>query len=73
MKPRKIIDEDSRFKGSVRHYHRATGSSQKNWNTWVNGSAAKPKKSRNWSKILIVTLLALAVLGIVVGLAIELQ
>jgi hypothetical protein len=72
MKPRQTIDESSRFRGSVRHYHRAANPEGKNWDAWVNGKAGIGGKSRNWPKIFITVIASLALLGVIVGLFIEL-
>lgn len=68
-----MIDENSRFRGSVRHYHRAASTTEKNWDQWVNGSAAGVKISRNWPKILLITIGVIALAAIIIGLFIELR
>ena len=73
MKPRRTLDENSRFRGSVRHYHRAARTNQKNWDEWINGTSSGPKRSRNWTKILLVFVGSLALLGVVIGLVIEMR
>ena len=73
MKPRRTLDENSRFKGSVRHYHRAAHSNEKNWDAWINGTSTAPKSSRNWPKILLFSVASLALLGGVIGLLIEMH
>ncbi len=73
MKPPSPIDEQSRFKGSLRHYHRIADQKHRTWDEWVDGKPADERRSVNWLKIglAIVSLLALA--GIVAGLIIELR
>jgi len=73
MKPRRTIDENSRFRGSVRHYHRAANPDGKDWDAWVDGWGSGRGKSKNWTKILLLTLASLALLGVIVGLFIELR
>jgi hypothetical protein len=73
MKHPPQIDKNSRFRGSLRHYHRASSQSQRTWDEWVDGKASKSRPLVFWLKLVggIVALLALA--GVVVGLFIELS
>lgn len=73
MKHPPRLDENSRFHGSLRHYHRAGPQSQRTWDEWVDGKAAKSRPLVFWLKVFggIVALLALA--GVAVGLFIELS
>lgn len=73
MRPRHTLNENSRFRGSVRHYHRAIHSSQANWDQWINGTTTAIKRSRNWAKILLLSIGSLALLGVVIGLVIEMR
>jgi hypothetical protein len=73
MRPRHTLDENSRFRGSVRHYHRAAHSNQTNWDQWINGTTTTAKRSRNWTKILLLSIGSLALLGVVIGLVIEMR
>jgi hypothetical protein len=66
-------DDTTRFSGSLRHYHRSGAQTQRSWDDWVEGSAGKTRGSRNMGKILGVILGAIALLGIVTGLIIELR
>ncbi len=72
MRPRNSSDDQVRFSGHVRHYHRGGPRPQKSWDEWVDGKSARSGTSRNWLKIagILVGLLALA--GIITGLIIEL-
>jgi hypothetical protein len=72
MRFSKITDENLRFRGSGRHYHRAANSAGKDWEAWINGVSTKQVKSRNWPQILGVTAVVLALLGLIIGLIIEL-
>ena len=72
MRSRRIIDDKLRFHGSVRHYHRVANSADKNWDQWIDGASYKKAKSRNWPQILIVAAAVLALLGVIIGLIIEL-
>jgi hypothetical protein len=73
MRPRRIIDKKSAFEGGSRHYHRSSNSTAKNWDAWVNGGSHEKAKSRNWLQILIITTGVIALLGLIVGLVIELR
>lgn len=66
-------DENARFNGSLRHYHRSGAQTQRSWDDWVEGSAAKPKGSRGFGKIIAIVVATLALLGIITGLVIELS
>jgi hypothetical protein len=72
MRSRKITDENLRFTGSGRHYHRAANPAEKDWDAWINGVSSKQAKSRNWPQILGVITAVLALLGLILGLIIEL-
>lgn len=66
-------DEQSRFSGGVRHYHRSGATTTRTWDEWVNGTG---KKGGGWLRLLKILgiLLAIAALaGIVAGLIIELS
>ena len=73
MRPRRIIDKKSAFDGGLRHYHRTSNSSAKNWNAWINGVGHEKAKSRNWAQILIIAVAVIALVGLIVGLVIELR
>jgi hypothetical protein len=60
------------FKGSVRHYHRI-GQPPKSWDEWVDGRGANSLGFKNGLKILGIVVSILALLGILVGLFIELS
>lgn len=66
-------DENARFSGSLRHYHRSGAQTQRSWDDWVEGSAGKPPGSRKLGKLLAIVLGTAALLGIVAGLIIELR
>ena len=72
MRPRGISDKKSGFHGAARHYHRSANSTEKNWEAWVNGVGGEKTRSKNWLKILGVITAILALLGLIVGLVIEL-
>ncbi|MBU6171257.1 MAG: hypothetical protein KGQ87_07175 [Verrucomicrobia bacterium] len=73
MKSRKTTDEKIPFNGSGRHYHRAAYSAEKNWDQWINGVSSKQANSRNWALILGITIAVLGLLGVIIGLIIELS
>ena len=65
-------EQNARFSGSLRHYHRSGTQTQRSWDDWVEGAAGKPKASRNVGKILALVIGVLALVGIIAGLVIEL-
>jgi hypothetical protein len=65
-------DENSRFAGSLRHYHRSSSQSQRTWDEWVDGKSAK-SSSTNWLKISAIVVAVLALGGVIAGLVIELS
>ncbi len=67
--PRNEID---RFKGSLRHYHRTAQQEKRTWDEWIDGKPAGSGTSFNWLKIGIIVLALVALVGVIVGLVIEL-
>ncbi len=65
-------NEASRFKGTVRHYHRSSTRPNRTWDEWIDGDA-KPENRRNWLKITLVTIAVMGLLGIIAALIIELR
>jgi hypothetical protein len=65
-------EQPDRFSGSLRHYHRSGSQTQRSWDEWVNGDLAKTRRSRNWPKLIGITLGLLALAGIIAGLLVEL-
>lgn len=73
MKYSNQIDEEARFKGQLRHYHRSGSKDRRTWDEWVEGEETKPSV---WLKVLKITgiIVALLALGaIVAGLVSALQ
>ncbi len=73
MKRNFPIDDESRFSGQLRHYHRSGAKPQRTWDEWVDGDELK---SGNTSKRLKIAgiLVAVLVLGaIIAGLVSALQ
>lgn len=72
MKHHSPKNEESRFSGALRHYHRTGSQTHRTWDEWVDG---KPKSgaSVNWLKVALITIAVLALGGILVGLVIELR
>ena len=66
-------DDRTRFRGPLRHYHRAETSSQRSWDAWVDGDRAKPGRSLKVLKAIGIALALLALAGIIAGLIIELR
>ena len=63
----------TKFSGNLRHYHRSGANSQRSWEDWVEGTAARPKGSKNWLKITGIIVGVLVLSSIVAGLVIELS
>lgn len=62
-----------RFRGSKRHYHRAGSKTPATWDDWIEGGPAKgPRPPRRRGRQALILLAVLALLGLVVGLLIEL-
>ena len=72
MKHAPAKDEASRFKSSVRHYHRSGSRPNRTWDEWIDGEA-KPRNSAKWLKISLVVIAALGLVGIVGALFIEMR
>ena len=66
-------DENAKFSGNLRHYHRKGSQTQRTWDDWVEGTTAKSSNSRKWLKIAGIVAGALALSGIITGLIIELS
>ncbi len=71
MKRYPTPQNQGKFSGSLRHYHRSGGQNLRTWDDWVDGPSAKRKRSRNWLKILAMVIGFLALVGIAAGLWIE--
>lgn len=72
MKPPSHIDESSRFRGGLKHYHRSGSKPQSSWEQWVDGETQKGPR-RNWLKIIGIVLGIVALIGIGVALYIEMR
>lgn len=72
MKHDSPIDESSRFRGGIRHYHRKGAQPQSSWEQWVEGEA-KIRPKQPWGLIILGVLGLLALAGIAVALFIELS
>jgi hypothetical protein len=66
------VDEQARFKGQLRHYHRSGSTTKRTWDEWVDGKSAQ-SRSKNWLKILLISIAVLGLVGIIAGLIIELR
>ncbi len=71
MKHPPLRQDNNRFSGSLRHYHRAGSQNQRTWDEWVDG---KPKSGATtpWLKVILIAVAVLALGGIIAGLIIEL-
>ena len=73
MKHPSPIDDDARFKGPLRHYHRSGTGERRTWDEWVEGKDAKPGIAVKCLKIAGIVVMLLALGGIVAGLFIVLR
>lgn len=76
MKRLQARDDQDRFKGSLRHYHRTSPRTQRTWDEWINGKPPKygdKYSNKKWMNILIIVSAVLALGGIIAGLIIELR
>jgi len=65
-------DQNDRFSGNLRHYHRSGVSTQRSWEEWIEGDQAKIRRPSKWPKILLAVMALLALGGIIIGLVVEL-
>ena len=73
MRIRNSPDEQARFKGQMRHYHRGGPKAKRSWDEWIGGRFANSSTSTNWPKILAIIVAILVAVGIAVVLIIELR
>jgi len=73
MKPFKSSDDQARFRGPLRHYHRSATNTQKSWDEWADGTTANPKPAHRWVKIGVIVVAILGLAAIVAALIIELR
>lgn len=66
-------NDEARFSGNLRHYHRAGAGQQRSWDDWVEGAGADRPRTRKWGKIIGISLALLALGGVIAGLVIELR
>ena len=66
-------DEDSRFKGALRHYHRSGSQTNRTWDEWIDGKSARTGKPANWPKIIAIIVGIIALGAVIAGLIIELR
>jgi len=77
MKPTPKRDPKDHFRAPMRHYHRANTEDPWDWQEWVDGRAKKriwtlPRIKKTVS-ITAAILGAIAVIGLIIGLVIELR
>jgi len=67
------VDDNARFSGHIRHYHRSGAKPRKSWDEWIDGKSADSNARWDGLKISgsIVALLVLA--AIAIGLLIKFQ
>lgn len=73
MKRLSNLDDQNRFSGNLRHYHRSRTQHERSWDEWIDGHAARPKQIRKWLKAGFVITAVLALAAILVGLFIEMS
>ena len=73
MKRTSPTDAPIKFSGNMRHYHRSGSKTQRTWDDWVDGHAAKVPSKRSWPKMVGILLGILALASIIAGLIIELS
>ena len=66
------LDDNTRFRGQLRHYHRSGVREHRTWDEWVEGEDAKPGKGMKLLKIVGIIVMLLALGGIIAGLFIVL-
>ena len=66
-------EENAKFSGNLRHYHRTGAQTPRSWDDWVEGTTTKTIGSKSWLKIFGVIGGALALTAIIIGLIIELS
>lgn len=70
MKHPSQIDESSRFRGGLKHYHRTGAQPQSSWDQWIDGEGA-PRSKVKWGRIIGLAISLLALIGIGLALYIE--
>ena len=65
-------DDDSRFAGRLRHYHRSNTQPTRSWDDWVDGRATQTTKIP-WLRGILITVAVLGLLAVLVGLFIEMR
>lgn len=73
MRNSPLKDQQTRFSGGVRHYHRAGSPARPSWDEWVDGAGRKKIGTLKLLKILGIVFAVLALGGIIVGLFVELR
>ncbi len=66
-------DDQHRFEGQLRHYHRSNTDRKKSWDEWVDGAPTKPKRFESLGKVLAIAAAILALAGVIFGLYFELR
>lgn len=69
-------DEQDRFKGNLRLYHRGGRQVHRTWDEWISGNPSKPARPfdrKKWLNFVIVVISLLVLGAIIVALVIELR
>ncbi len=72
MKPPMSRDDDSRFAGRLRHYHRSNTQPNRSWDDWVDGRPARVSRIP-WLRGIMIAVALIALLAVMTGLFIELR
>ena len=73
MKTLPPVDDNARFSGQLRHYHRSSAKPQKSWDEWIDGKPADSGSRGIWMKITGIIVGSLTLAAIAIGLFIELR
>ena len=66
-------NDEFRFSGQLRHYHRSGAKPQRTWDEWVDGEGTKPGSLRKWLKIAGIVVALLALVAVIAGLVVALR
>jgi hypothetical protein len=74
MKAPHLRDDDSRFSGRLRHYHRANTQPGRSWDDWVDGGkSGGVVRKISWLRGIGIAAAVIALLAVLAGLFIEMS
>jgi hypothetical protein len=73
MKGPPTRDDDTRFRGGIRHYHRSKSQRDRSWDEWIDGESSNTRPIKHVAKVVGITLAVIALCAVIVGLLIELR